>query len=162
MPALNFQKQFSRPVWLGLKKQEREGMKPPFLPKTWKGIKPKRQTIRALRKDGKLFKRGDKLFLYTGMRTKQCLKLGETKCEEAQFVKISDGMISISFDVLVNPKHLKVGGKVKLKAIGHVHWLTEEERDYVARMDGFSEAAEMFAWFKKTHGLPFKGQLIKW
>ena len=32
----------------------------------------------------------------------------------------------------------------------------------VAKADGFFDLDEMFYWFEKTHGLPFKGQIIKW
>ena len=50
MVAYNFQKQFADAVERG----------------------EKRQTIRAPRRDGRHAKVGDKLQLYTGMRTKQC------------------------------------------------------------------------------------------
>jgi len=36
------------------------------------------------------------------------------------------------------------------------------EQSWVAQNDGFQDAAEMRRWFIKTHGLPFKGILIKW
>ncbi len=32
----------------------------------------------------------------------------------------------------------------------------------MARLDGFSDAAEMADWFDKMHGLPFAGVLIEW
>ena len=51
MPALNFKKQFAEKVETG----------------------EKRQTVRAKRK--RAFVVGDKLYLYTGMRTKYCRKL---------------------------------------------------------------------------------------
>jgi hypothetical protein len=34
--------------------------------------------------------------------------------------------------------------------------------DQIARDDGFSDFAEMKAFFQETHGLPFLGVLIKW
>ena len=46
----------------------------------------KRQTIRLSRKHP--IKRGDKLYLYTGMRTKNCKKLGEAVCSEVVPIKI--------------------------------------------------------------------------
>ena len=55
MPALNFKKEFADKVASG----------------------EKRQTIRALRKDGKNPRPGQKLYLYTGMRTKYCRKCGD-------------------------------------------------------------------------------------
>ena len=66
MPALNFQKQFAAIVESG----------------------QKRQTIRAYRKGGRDPKPGDTLYLYTGMRTKQCRKLGEVRCQSAWPIRI--------------------------------------------------------------------------
>jgi hypothetical protein len=37
-----------------------------------------------------------------------------------------------------------------------------ETSEVLARADGFSSHAEMQAWFKNTHGLPFEGQQIEW
>lgn len=34
--------------------------------------------------------------------------------------------------------------------------------DQFARADGFASWAEMREWFKQTHGLPFRGILIRW
>lgn len=35
-------------------------------------------------------------------------------------------------------------------------------RDALARADGFECFTDMLDWFRKTHGLPFSGELIKW
>lgn len=40
--------------------------------------------------------------------------------------------------------------------------LSAEQRETLARNDGFEDAADMLAWFKLTHGLPFEGFLIAW
>lgn len=32
----------------------------------------------------------------------------------------------------------------------------------IAKADGFSCYADMLEWFEKTHGLPFKGEIVKW
>lgn len=40
--------------------------------------------------------------------------------------------------------------------------LRAEEEYAFARDDGFFDAAEMFAWFEREHGLPFSGVLIEW
>jgi len=37
-----------------------------------------------------------------------------------------------------------------------------ETSEKLARADGFSSHADMQAWFKNTHGLPFEGCLIEW
>ena len=40
--------------------------------------------------------------------------------------------------------------------------LSAESHERFARTDGFKNHAEMTAWFKETHGLPFKGVVISW
>jgi len=64
MPALNFKKQFIEKILSGEKKQ----------------------TIRAMRK--RPFKVGDRLYLYTWMRTRWCRKLGEAVCTKVEHIKI--------------------------------------------------------------------------
>ena len=117
MPALNFQKRFAHLVESG----------------------QKCQTIRAPRIDGKPNACiGDTLYLYTGMRTKGCRKLGKAIC-----AKTSQVVITHDWRILVNGILVKDG-------------------DGFARADGFSDMTEMFDWFHKTHGLPFEGSLIEW
>lgn len=69
MPALNFQKQFADKIKNG----------------------EKLQTIRALRK--RPFVIGDVLYLYTGMRTKNCVKLGKTYCIDIAYVEIINDQV---------------------------------------------------------------------
>ncbi len=117
MPALNFQKRFAADVESGRKCQ----------------------TIRAPRKDGRPTARpGDTLYLYTGMRTKGCRKLGEAVCTKTSQVVITD-----DWRILVN------GSRV-------------EDDDAFARADGFDDAANLYDWFRDTHSLPFEGSLIEW
>lgn len=116
MPALNFQKQFAPLVESG----------------------EKRQTIRAYRKDGRDPKVGDRLYLYTGMRTKQCRKLGEAVCTASRGMFIQrNGLTSDDPNI---PADL----------------------DTFAASDGFKSFTAMRDWFHKTHGLPFNGVLIRW
>ena len=75
MPALNYQAQFAPKVESG----------------------EKLQTIRARRK--RPFKRGDRLYHYTGMRTKSCRKLGESTCVIAMDIVI--GKKGIRFDDMI-------------------------------------------------------------
>ncbi len=122
MPALNFQKQFSSLVESG----------------------QKCQTIRAKRKDGRDPKVGQTLYLYTGMRTKACRKLGEAVCTSVWPFELA------------------------LTEQGGLFWIlgeecqTNEECTAIAVADGFVDQFAMVDWFKKTHGLPFEGYLIKW
>ena len=114
MPALNFQKQFADKIESG----------------------EKRQTIRK----GNRIKAGDKLYLYTGQRTKQCRKIGEEVCKNVYKFGI-DSDEEIYFDECV---------------------LIGIEKEQLAKDDGFDCAADMIDWFKNTHGLPFFGQVIMW
>lgn len=116
MPALSFKKQFIGRIARG----------------------EKSQTIRAER--NRPFQKGDRLFLYTAMRTKQCQKLGEAYC-----LKVAE--------IEINQK-----GKVIIEGLT----LSEDQKNHLAVDDGFNTAEEMVTWFEKTHGLPFNGQLILW
>src|SRR3990167_1485984 len=82
---------------------------------------------------------GDKLFLYTGMRTKSCVKLGEGVCIETVPVTIHN-----TYLMLYN------------RAVPGI------EAHRLAHNDGFESLDMMLRWFRKTHGLPFKGQIIFW
>ena len=155
MPALNFQKQFALPVLAGMVKRfhidavqraaERDGFEDTLneLLADHEKIQPKTQTIRAFRKDGRDPNAGDKLYLYTGMRTKNCIKLGEVICKEVSEIEISDQMIFLKTDLIQGPL------------------LTWQARA-LAQADGFDDLEDMQNWFKQTHDLPFKGKLIKW
>lgn len=121
-PAFNFQAQFADAVESG----------------------EKRQTIRKLRKDGRDPKVGDTLYLYTGMRTKACRKLGEAVCTSRLGVQIG------RYCVLVRK--------------GRERWIAQNNAEVasLAQADGFESFAEMRDWFEKTHGLPFTGKLYRW
>jgi hypothetical protein len=118
MPALNFQKQFAALVESG----------------------KKRQTIRAYRADGRDPSPGQWLFLYTGMRTKSCRRLGEAECDSVENIRISaDGV--------------RLGGTfTRCPALLHA----------LAEADGFASWAELVEWFGGVRKLPFSGLLIRW
>lgn len=150
MPALNFQKQFVCAIRKGL---VNDGEAVPVIGlKVGNGFpnkdaKPKRQTIRSFRKDGRDPKVGDILYLYTGMRTSSCMKLGEVKCSAVMDIEITnDGVID---------KTTSFNGRYEMIQ-------TKSGLDTFAIADGFSNWLELKNWFAKTHGLPFKGKLIKW
>lgn len=122
MPAFNFQKRFAGKVERG----------------------EKRQTIRARRKDGRNPKVGQTAYLYFGMRTKSCRKLGEEIITSVDPISIvRNGRFFVDIDIPAG--ELGYYGKEKL-----------------AKDDGFIEFSEMLEWFETTHGLPFYGFLIKW
>lgn len=103
----------------------------------WPGRGGKRQTIRALRK--RPFRVGDSLQLYTGLRTKNCQKLGDAVCTDLHGVTI--GAMTVI-----------VGGL----------YLNDYQIDQLACADGFDSAEDFFAFFKTPKGTPFIGQLIQW
>jgi hypothetical protein len=81
---------------------------------------------------------GDKLYLFTGMRTPQCKRIKETVCISSRYVNIDrDGIV----------------------------W-ADGERVYgvdgFAMRDGFNTFEDMVKWFEKEHTLPFYGQVIRW
>jgi hypothetical protein len=118
MPAINFKKQFADKVRMGIKTQ----------------------TIRAKRKDGKDPKVGDKLYLYTGMRTSSCEKLGEA-------------VVKSVFDIVISPD-----GDVTLNK----YRLSLSELSELARLDGFESLVDFADFFDHGNGKAFKGLLIEW
>ena len=115
MPALNFRRQFARLV--------RDGTK--------------RQTIRKARK--RPIQPGDKLVLYTGMRTKACQKLLDAQCVSVDWIRIAEDRIEVNSVVVPRAR------------------MTE-----IAQADGFQSVKEFRTFFRDLYGLPFTGQLIRW
>ena len=122
MPALNFQKQFVPDVKSG----------------------KKRQTIRKPRKHP--FKKGDTLYLYSGLRTKKAEKIKEVVCIDARKITIPEFGLSLTIH--------DEKGPIRLYYMDH--------QDRFAQADGFETWWDMIRWFSKTHGLPFEGVLIEW
>jgi len=119
MPALNFKAQWADKVELG----------------------EKPHSIRAWRK--RPFKVGDRVYLYTGMRTKACRKLGESDCIDALPITIRR-VQGVCTAVIVDGDLLS-----KYQAI------------QLARADGFDDLEEFAEFFLPDNGT-FYGQLIKW
>ena len=113
MPALNFKKEFADLVESGKKTQT--------IRRPWK----------------RPIYTGDKLYLYTGMRTKSCRKLGEGVCKSVK-------QITISSDGWVNVDHI------------------EFPASRIAYKDGFNSVEDFIGFFLKRYGLPFRGILIEW
>lgn len=125
----------------------------------------KRQTIRAMRK--RPFKVGDKLYLYTGLRTKQVRNL--VKCLTPDFILQDHDIdfnvcpwyvickevheIEIIDDPFSNfPLDIKIDGE----------YLDFIQMLGIIEKDGFILESDFYSFFKSTHGLPFKGQLVRW
>jgi hypothetical protein len=97
----------------------------------------KGQTIRAKRKNRP--RPGQMAHCFTGMRTKHCRRLGSW-------------IIYAVIDVKIMEEGVLLNGAA----------LNASELDAFAQADGFRNWSYLMTWFKKQHGLPFSGDLIKW
>jgi len=135
MPSLSFQKQFVPGILAMLDKDYATRLK----------IKPKTTTIRATRK--RPFKKGDKLFLFSGLRTTSCKRLGTVICLKVEDIEISE----------FNGNHI-LKPAIMFKLDGST--LSRSQIQNIASGDGFEKWEDMITWFRKNHGLPFTGQRI--
>ena len=97
----------------------------------------KRQTIRHTKR----CKPGQKLQLYTGMRTKKCRIIRNAGCKT---------VCEISFSR--NPLRIKLDGNE----------LSQTQALDLAIDDGFQEITGMMDFFDNLYGMPFNGYLITW
>ena len=95
----------------------------------------KRQTIRRASQKWANVKAGDKLTLYTGLRTKECRKLGEAVVESNQ-------------TILLNPSFCGI----KKFPLSGAYWLTDEEESILAKQDGFDNLDDFWAFFENHYG----------
>ena len=77
---------------------------------------------------------GDRLKHFTGLRTKKCRKLKEVFCSDCQPIRVTE-------DKIVLDKRT----------------LPASEENFLARNDGFRDAAELRTFFRKTYGFPLPG-----
>ena len=135
MVAYSFKKRFAVPIRLGL------GI---ITPTSAPGIFSKRQTIRALGKRRHAVP-GDILQLYTGMRTRQCEKIGDGRCV---------GAVPISLHF----------GSSPWVGYGNVSITSGIALDVFARRDGFDGWLSMAEFWAEEHpGVrDFRGMLIEW
>jgi hypothetical protein len=144
-----------------------------FVPFVEEGSKP--QTIRARRKKG-FAKKGDRLYLYFGLRTKWCRKLREEICTQVRTVIITELDVYVlshrlnDLDVQHEIDHMAKHGTPS-QGIR----LDETLRNTFAWVDGFRPEAStkekpgeafnlMIRFWRHTHDLssPFIGDLIEW
>ena len=114
MPALNFKSDFVGAIQRG----------------------EKRQTIRKIR--NRPIQLGDTLYLYTGMRTEHCQKIGKAVCESVQSIEIHNDTMS-------------------LDGADMLGW----EQSQMARADGFRDVDGFRGFFERHYGLPFTGVVIR-
>ncbi len=139
MPLLNFKPEWANAVELGAMHANGERI---MRVADDNLVLPKRTTIR---KPGRA-KPGDTLYLYTGLRTKRCQKLGEVLCLFVTpiFVwRTQDGIPMV-----------ELSGRL----------LDDEQIDRLARIDtaGLWRMPQLVNFFGKHYGLPFHGELIGW
>lgn len=113
---------------------------------TWEILSgEKRQTIRRASQKWENVKAGDKLTLYTGLRTKQCRKLGEAVVESV--------------------------GKVAFYQAGLIgaitrdgeFWLTADEVEELVRRDGFGDVYDFWKFFDAHYPeRPIEMNVIRW
>ena len=84
-------------------------------------------------------KKGDKIQLYTGQRTKECRKLVD---DDATLFDVTEVTISESGVIAY-------GGIIN-------------DLEAFAKYDGFNSWPEMREFFKNIYGLPFTGYLHRW
>jgi len=118
MPALNFKKEFTAHIYSG----------------------KKHQTIRATRK--RPIKVGDKLYLYTGMRTKKCKKIGDVVCTKAESI-----VIDRRTGIIIDQKFYS---------------LLSAKVERLAKADGFKNKYDFLNFFISDKNPHFEGQIIYW
>jgi len=82
---------------------------------------------------------GDVLHLFTGMRTRSCIKLCQATCLDVQLIRIDENVI-----VLAGRR------------------LDERERAALIQADGFASSADFYTFFRNQYGLPAELELITW
>lgn len=112
----------------------------------------KRQTIRAHRRDNRPHVLpGQTLKLYTGMRTKHCRLLATAECLSVEGISIHADGVALGAGPLNSLWLGETGSFIRRGML-----------EGMAIADGFTDWAAMRDWFQNTHGLPFRGSLIKW
>lgn len=105
----------------------------------------KTHTIRATRKVTP--KVGEICHCYTGLRRKGARLLGRWTCLRVEKIEIEGGWETLSGEFF---------GDVKIENVSLLH----DEREQLARRDGFGSFAEMAEFWRGR--LPFNGTIIHW
>lgn len=128
MVAYSFKKQFGPPILAGTKAQ----------------------TIRADRK--RHARPGEMVQLFTGMRTRQCRRLGESRCVDVLPVRFA----------------FSKRGAAELMQVGERYLVTSDQMNVFAQADGFADLEAMAGFWWAEHPpeagnvLTFEGVLIRW
>ncbi len=140
MPALNFMDRFEQALENGIAEIYQPGFRPPH-----PGVRPKRQTFRAYRRDGRNPVPGQTLYLYVRQRRPDRRLLGMVECEIVEPVEICWSSIVLN---------------------GQRRWCDNMwdrcEMHEIAVADGFVGYADMAIQIEKMHGLRAELLLIRW
>ncbi|MBO9702620.1 MAG: hypothetical protein J7604_20580 [Sporocytophaga sp.] len=98
-------------------------------------------TIRKMRKHP--FNKGEKLQLYTGLRSRHAIKLRDAVCKNVWDLRIEEHEGTFLF---------KLNGRR----------LSYERVNGIARKVGFRTVDLWISYFKEKYEFPFEGQLIEW
>lgn len=153
-----------------------------FVPMLLDGTK--RQTIRARRKNPA--KVGDTLYLYSGLRTRNCKKLREEKCKATTTIVIAKFNLLLFERRLTDEeyelfKKYDINNKIEyqstfyriLPSVTSMNIRDSFSKDLLAWNDGFRPDGSTFInpkdcyelmrkYFSQTHELPFIGDIIYW
>lgn len=140
MVAYSFQPQFAEPIIAGTKRQ-------------------------TIRRPGKRrhARPGERLQLYTGMRTKQCRKIGDAVCEGVFEIALDLRMIR-GFSITSRSAGVNFGNPLEALTTHPITPPRFKSFDAFARADGFADWAALKAFFEQHHpGVDqFEGFLITW
>jgi hypothetical protein len=146
MVAYGFKKQFIEPIMIGLGAPLSVEAFAAGMDEFGNVIRPrgKRQTIRAIGRR-RHARPGETIQLYTGMRTKQCRKLGEARCKSIEPIRI---FLEIEF-IDLPESNCSMGLGLGL--------------DEFAMEDGFRDWDDMRKFWREEHAVSeFSGVLITW
>ena len=132
MPAFSFKKQFRPPVEDGTK----------------------RHSIRAKRSRPWLV--GDKLALYTGMRTNSCRLIFRTVVTKVQDITIRQSKTRHF------PEIPDLGAWPYLEIHIDGIALSDDEMEALAKADGFGSLFSMAMFWEQNNAFPFSGDMIHW
>lgn len=145
-----------------------------FVPKIQDGTKP--FSIRSFRKDGRIPKPGEKIFMYHGSRYKKGKRprvfpqgmeptiswVGKIiiprNDRKIKFIRIESLPI---YKSIASPFETPTYPLFNSSQITFRYQLIRNINEF-AKMDGFNCFADQLAFFKKFYGLPFSGLIIFW
>lgn len=142
---------------------------PRFVPYVKEGSKP--HTIRDRRRYPA--KVGDPVYLYTGMRTKWCQKIGEDTCKRTFSIAIYLYGI-VFYDRLLDKVELEAAKKnpfdellpvdrlLPIEECERLAWLDGFRPDFATKENPSGAFADMIRYWQQTRALPWAGDIIYW